>query len=220
MKGLSLGVTSIAMYLKCGQTQTFQVKAKERSLSTSCMWSNHANSNLRVERRPNNQWSHLGIQKAISLFDELTVAIADNPSKKYTFSLDERVEMAKKIVYDMDRNFKRVHVEAIKNEYLALFAQDRKIEWMVRGVRNERDFSYEREMSHINEELTDGVSTVFLIPPKNLDGVSSSFVKNMVGPKGWQEFIRASLPDVSYEAMIRKFDPKAKSARDHDDICF
>lgn len=162
------------------------------------------------------------IEKSIDLFDHLTVVIANNPSKKYTFTLQERVNMAKEIIYEIDSDFERVHVDTIENQYLSIYTQDRNIKWMVRGIRNERDFSYEREMSHVNSELASNVNTVFLIPPKNLDSVSSSFIKSMIGPDDWEEFIRYSVPDATYKALVNKFSTKKKKKqlKDGNDIPF
>ena len=41
-------------------------------------------------------------------------------------------------------------------------------DYILRGIRNEHDYGFERGMRHVNEDLDDGVTTVFLMPPRGL----------------------------------------------------
>jgi phosphopantetheine adenylyltransferase len=61
-------------------------------------------------------------------------------------------------------------------------------------VRNEQDYGYERGMRYINAEFDAAVQTVFLIPPRELIEVSSSFVKGLVGPAGWEGVLPKYVP--------------------------
>ena len=54
-----------------------------------------------------------------------------------------------------------------------------------------------------------GVQTVFLIPPRPLVEVSSSFVKGLVGPAGWKELVRRYVPEPVYRMMIDHYRDRA-----------
>ena len=58
--------------------------------------------------------------------------------------------------------------------------------YILRGIRTEGDYEFERTMRHINDDLDSSVSTVFLMPPRGIAEISSSFVKGLVGPQGWE----------------------------------
>ena len=73
-------------------------------------------------------------------------------------------------------------VSSFENLYLVHYAQQVQAEFILRGIRNEQDYGYERGMRYINAEFDSAVRTVFLIPPRDLIEVSSSFVKGLVGP--------------------------------------
>ena len=49
-------------------------------------------------------------------------------------------------------------------------------------------------MNQVNRELAPKVETIYLIPPKELAGVSSSLVKGLVGPEGWEDAVSHFVP--------------------------
>ena len=120
------------------------------------------------------------ISTASRLFSRLIVAVALNPEKSYTFPLETRLEWLRAFT---DGN-PAVEIAHIENTFLAHFARDQGVRHVVRGIRNEADYQYERAMRYVNADLHPGLSTVFLIPPRGLCELSSSFVKGMVGPEG------------------------------------
>lgn len=133
------------------------------------------------------------IQRAAELFDELTVAIGENADKKYMFSVDQR----KTHLEEALQNFKsrsKIHLQVINNKFLVKFAQENKIPYLVRGIRGPKDFEYEFVMNQVNRELAPQVETIYLIPPRDLANVSSSLVKGLVGPEGWEEAVKKYLP--------------------------
>jgi len=74
---------------------------------------------------------------------------------------------------------------------------------ILRGIRSESDYEYERTMRNINGDLGSGICTVFLMPPRNIAEVSSSMVKGLVGPKGWQRVVRKYVPEPVYRQLIK-----------------
>ena len=137
------------------------------------------------------------IQEGSRVFDELTIAIGMNPDKTYLFSLEERVEM----VTEATKGLPNIRVETFQDKFLINYAKSIDAEYIIRGIRNESDYEYERAMRHINSDLDSSIATVFVMPPREIAEVSSSVVKGLVGPEGWEEVIGRYVP----EPVLRKF---------------
>ncbi len=137
------------------------------------------------------------IEKGSTLFDRLIVAVGLNPEKSYTFSTSERIEMLHKCT----EGYKNVTVEHFEDQYLVDYAESIGADYILRGIRSHQDYEFERAMRNINEDLNPGVTTVFLLPPRELCDVSSSFVKGMVGPEGWRKAIRPYVAQPVLEKM-------------------
>lgn len=140
------------------------------------------------------------IEEGAKLFDELVVAIGINPDKKSTFSPDERMEMLRKST----RMFPNVTVASFENEYLVNYADLVGAQYMLRGIRSEADFDYERRMRNINADFNPHIGTPFLMPPRELAEVSSSFVKGLIGPNGWEEVIEEYVPRKVYNKLLAR----------------
>jgi pantetheine-phosphate adenylyltransferase len=125
------------------------------------------------------QWM---IEQAARMFDTLVVAIGVNPDKRTMFSLDQRLEMLRSIAEPLPN----VRVASFVNQYLIDYAVSVGAGFIVRGIRNAGDFEYERAMRNINGDISRDVATVFLMPPREIAEVSSSVVKGLVGPRGWE----------------------------------
>jgi pantetheine-phosphate adenylyltransferase len=136
------------------------------------------------------------INKASKIFDNVIVAIGINPSKKTMFSLEDRLKMLKNITYGMDN----VTIDSFTNDYLINYAISKKADFIVRGIRNSNDFEYEKTMRHINEDINSSITTTFLIPPRDISEISSSMVKGLVGPNGWENIVSKYVPT---EVFIR-----------------
>jgi pantetheine-phosphate adenylyltransferase len=130
------------------------------------------------------------IEQGARLFSRLVVAVARNPEKHYTFELEQRLVWLREIAARLPN----VEIASIENEFLARYAARIGARYVVRGIRNEDDYQYERGMRYVNADLSPTVSTVFLMPPRELCEISSSFVKGMVGPEGWEEVVGRMVP--------------------------
>jgi pantetheine-phosphate adenylyltransferase len=126
------------------------------------------------------------IEQGVRLFDRLNVAVGVNPDKKYTFSLEARLEMLR----DSTRKFRNVSVASFSNRYLIHYAQSVGATHILRGIRSESDYEFERTMRNINGDLDSEICTVFLMPPRGIAEVSSSMVRGLIGPVGWQKIVR------------------------------
>lgn len=116
------------------------------------------------------------ILEASKLFDEVIVAVMQNPKKKNSmFSTYERVEMIKELYGNCDNvsviSFEGTTVDA------ALINNCKAI---VRGLRSLTDFDYEIQLEQVNKEISNGeVLTICLFADKEYQYVSSSMVKEV-----------------------------------------
>lgn len=137
------------------------------------------------------------IQQAAPLFDELVVAVGVNPDKKASFTIDQRLDFIRESTVGVPRCV----VASFANKYLVDYAVEVGASYIIRGIRNESDFTYERAMRHINSDLRPEVLTVFLMPPREIAELSSSMVKGMVGPAGWELIVQRSVPPCVFAAL-------------------
>jgi pantetheine-phosphate adenylyltransferase len=141
------------------------------------------------------------IEKASALFDTLTVAIGENPNKKTTFGTVARLNM----IAAATSHLKNVSVEVFEFQYLVDYAEAINAKWLVRGLRSVDDFEYEKVMRYVNHDLNGDIETIFLMPPRELVEVSSSFVKGLVGPRNWERAVRKYLPASVADQFVEKF---------------
>ncbi len=137
------------------------------------------------------------IENGLELFDRLIVAIGNNPSKNYTFSIPERLELLHASVPAHDN----LVFEHFDNRYLVDYAKEKDAKYILRGIRSPGDYEYERVMRHINNDLAPEVTTCFLMPPRELAQVSSSMVESLIGPKGWEQTVKRYIPDPVFQAL-------------------
>lgn len=130
------------------------------------------------------------IEKGARLFDELVIAIGENPSKNYMFSVEERVAMLSETLTE----YENVNLRVIGNKYLVKYAAEQKISYLLRGIRSVQDFEYEKSMAQINHDLVADIETVYLLPPASISQISSSMVKGLVGPDEWEESLKKYVP--------------------------
>lgn len=137
------------------------------------------------------------IERGARLFTRLVIAVAKHPEKVYTFPLEQRLGWLEEICTPHGN----VEVADIQNRFLAHYARDIGAEHILRGIRDEEDYRYERGMRYINSDLNADVTTVFLMPPRGLGQVSSSFVKGMIGPTGWEPIVEGYVPGCVYKDL-------------------
>lgn len=140
------------------------------------------------------------IEQGARLFVRLVVAVGVNPDKKYTFPLEERLRMLR----ESTRPFRNVSVAAFANRYLIRYAQSVGASHILRGIRSESDYEFERTMRNINGDLDPAICTVFLMPPRDIAEVSSSMVKGMIGPSGWKAIVRKYVPSPVYRRLLER----------------
>ena len=119
------------------------------------------------------------IQRAAKMFDTVLVAVANNPSKKPCFNLDERVELANTILNHLD-NVKVIGFSGL----LADLARDHNAHVLIRGIRAVSDFDYEFQLANMNRRLNPDLESVFLTPAEKNSFISSTLVKEVARHNG------------------------------------
>lgn len=114
------------------------------------------------------------IERARKVFDKVIVAILINPTKKGLFSVDERVELIKKVTKDIDN----VEVESFEG-LLVDFLAKKETNIIIKGLRAVSDFEYEFQMALMNNKLNSDVETVFMMTSAEYSYLSSSSVKQV-----------------------------------------
>ncbi len=118
-------------------------------------------------------YGHLDLMKrATRIFSKVIVAVANNSHKKPLFSIAERLEMVKKAT----RGLKNIQVEAFDG-LIVDYAQRKKINVLIRGLRMISDFEYELQMALTNRRLNENIETVFLMPSEGYSFLSSTLLK-------------------------------------------
>ncbi len=118
------------------------------------------------------------IERGVTLFDEIIVAIGINADKKYMFSLDERVEFIKEAF----KHEPKVSVVTYKGLTVD-FCQKNDVEFILRGLRNPADFEFEKAIAHTNRDLAP-IETIFLLTAADTSYISSSIVRDVIRNNG------------------------------------
>jgi pantetheine-phosphate adenylyltransferase len=134
--------------------------------------------------------------RASRLFEKLVIAIFASPAKNLTFSIDERVNLAKRAV----ANLPNVEVKSYAGLTVE-FAQQVNAKVMVRGLRMTADFEREFEMAMMNKKLYPSLELVCLMASQEYQFLSSSLMKEAASLGG---NITSLVPPHVAEALIKK----------------
>jgi len=119
------------------------------------------------------------ICRAAKLFDEVVVAIAENPGKAPLFTLEERVSMLEESIVGLGN----VRVIGFNN-LLMDCAREQNANTILRGLRAVSDFEYEFQLAAMNRHLDPSIETTFLTPSENYAFVSSTLIKEVASLGG------------------------------------
>ncbi len=115
------------------------------------------------------------IRRGAKLVDTLIIGVTTNPSKSPMFSDEERLEMVRREVADVEGEIRVVPF----NSLLMDFAEREGATVIVRGLRAVADFEYEFQMAGMNQKLNDDIETVFLMADVALQPIASRLVKEI-----------------------------------------
>ncbi|MBN8685243.1 MAG: pantetheine-phosphate adenylyltransferase [Chitinophagales bacterium] len=115
------------------------------------------------------------VKRALPLFDKIIVAVGINSSKKYLFTLEQRMQW----LHDVFDQFPSVEVDQFEN-LTAHYCKRIGARYLLRGLRNASDFDYEKTISQLNHIVGDGIETVFLIAQPEYTHISSTIVREII----------------------------------------
>lgn len=114
------------------------------------------------------------VKRAVELFDEVVVTVAQNPAKTCLFSSEERVEMLRESLKGIDK--------VVVDSFDGLVVDHGKevgAVGIIRGLRAISDFEYEFQMALMNRKLNDDLRTIFLMPHEKYTYLNSTIIRNL-----------------------------------------
>lgn len=109
------------------------------------------------------------VRRALAIFDQIIIAVGVNSDKQYMFSVDERVDMIEKRFADDSQikvvSYSDMTVDCCRREDAG---------FILRGVRNTKDFEYEQTVAAVNRKLAPDIDTVILFSDLEYKDVSST----------------------------------------------
>ncbi len=114
------------------------------------------------------------LQRAKTLFDKIYVGIGKNSSKQCMFSLEERMQFLH-TCFENDSQIVITQYDGLTVNYcLQINAQ-----FILRGLRSDTDFEYEKNIAQINKEVVPEVETFFMVCNPSYSAISSTIVKDI-----------------------------------------
>ncbi len=144
---------------------------------------------------------HLNIIKRSSkIFDEVCVAILNNPGKSSLFTAEERMKMIKDSCYNIPNiivsSFNSLTVDA---------ARELECSIIIRGLRAVTDYESEMQMALVNKELNDEIETFFMVADGEYSFLSSSIIKEIASFGGDFESL---VPENVSRKLLEKYGRK------------
>ena len=119
------------------------------------------------------------IRRAMSLFDEVIIAVGANALKKNFYSLDTRKEMIRK-VFETEPRVRVDHYEGLTVD----FCRRNGAGYLLRGLRTAADFEFERAIGQVNKSIAPDIETVFLLTVPEHSFINSTIVRDIIKSGG------------------------------------
>jgi pantetheine-phosphate adenylyltransferase len=146
------------------------------------------------------------IRRSLPLFDEIVIAVLNNPEKNPMFAVEERCEMIRAVLAEIESGACRLTVDSFSG-LTADFARRKNAAAIVRGIRAVADYEYELRMALMNRRLEPAIETVFLVAAEEFSYVSSSLIKQVFTLGGRVEGL---VPPLVEAKMREKLEVKSK----------
>lgn len=114
------------------------------------------------------------VVRATQIFDEVIIAVSNNPRKNPLFDIDQRVAMVEESVSHLEN----VSIESF-DDLLVNFVNKKNAKFIIRGLRAVSDFEYEFQLASGNRRLDQSIETIFLTPSEANYFISSSLVREI-----------------------------------------
>lgn len=119
------------------------------------------------------------VKKALSLFDEIIIAVGANALKKSFYTLETRKEMIAKVFHNEPR-IKVDHYEGLTVDY----CRAKNAGFVLRGLRTAADFEFERAIGQVNKAMAPGIESVFLLTVPEHSFINSTIVRDIIRSGG------------------------------------
>ncbi|MEJ6615950.1 MAG: pantetheine-phosphate adenylyltransferase [Crocinitomicaceae bacterium] len=113
------------------------------------------------------------ITKSLSLFDEIIIGVGVNSSKQYMFTLEKRIAH----IQSLFANNPNVRVEQFQT-LTVNFCKEVGATHIIRGLRDSKDFQYEKSIAHMNFDIS-GIDTVFFLTEQKYSAINSSIIREI-----------------------------------------
>ena len=120
------------------------------------------------------------VRKALTIFDEVVIAVLENSAKTMLFTPDER----KKMIEEIYANDERVKCISLSSKLTINLAEEISAQGIIRGLRAMSDFEYEFQIANINRSQNEKIESIFFTATDKFTYVSSSMVKEIALYKG------------------------------------
>lgn len=150
-------------------------------------------------------YGHLDIvERALKTFDYVTVGVADNPSKKYMFSKEEKINIVIRAL--SNKGINNVDVVSI-NGLVADYAAIHGFTHVLKGVRSSEDFSYEKVINDVSLTQRENFETILMFSRPKFTHISSSAVKELSKNQGIIHeyvplFVKAAMEEKAGQTII------------------
>ena len=138
------------------------------------------------------------ITRSSKIVDRLIIAVSKNNKKKTLFKINERVEMIKEVI--KNENITNVEVDTFEGLLMA-YANKKKANIVIRGLRAVSDFEYEFQMTGMNYKLNPKIETIFLMSLDKYQLISSKLIKEINALKG---DVSQFVPKIVENKLIKK----------------
>ena len=119
------------------------------------------------------------VDRMLPLFDKIIIAIGNNSLKNDSYSIDKKIDWIKNIY------LKQSQIEVISYEGLTIeLCNKKEADYIIRGIRDERDFKFEEKISQNNKELAPKIETLLISTLPIYSHISSSIVRDIINHKG------------------------------------
>lgn len=119
------------------------------------------------------------VRRGCILFDKLIIGVGSNTTKKYMFDIEQRTAMIERVFADEDR----IEVRSFSGLTVD-FCKEQNAKYILRGLRDGKDFFYENSIAVMNNSLSPDIETVFLLTAAEYAGISSTILREILRNNG------------------------------------
>lgn len=113
------------------------------------------------------------VRKSLTLFDEVIIGVGVNSKKTYMFELEKRINHIKALFKDSPA----VRIEQFQS-LTVNFCKEIGADFIIRGLRDSKDFQYEKSIAHMNNSIS-GIETVFFLTDQKYSAINSSIIREI-----------------------------------------